>query len=215
MPDQNTPAGWYPTPDGQQRYWDGSQWTNNFAPQAPQSFSAPPAKKGGPLKWILLGLGLFFVLGVGSCIALVATAGNEVSQSLESVANELETAAPTAEAGGTEETPAGSDNSGDENNPVEIQEGKAFDVRGFSYAAGWKVTGSDFGMNVEGLKVTNNRDDKDSAIVDIRFWKGTEVLASASCTSDPILTGTTVTLNCFSGDQKPSDFDKITISDTF
>ncbi len=23
-----TPAGWYPTPDGRQRYWDGSQWTD-------------------------------------------------------------------------------------------------------------------------------------------------------------------------------------------
>jgi Protein of unknown function (DUF2510) len=25
-------AGWYPQPDGQQRYWDGQQWTENFAP---------------------------------------------------------------------------------------------------------------------------------------------------------------------------------------
>ena len=24
----NTPAGWYPTPDGRQRYWDGSSWTD-------------------------------------------------------------------------------------------------------------------------------------------------------------------------------------------
>jgi hypothetical protein len=23
-----TPAGWYPTPDGRQRYWDGSRWTD-------------------------------------------------------------------------------------------------------------------------------------------------------------------------------------------
>jgi colicin import membrane protein len=28
----STPAGWYPQPDGQQRYWDGQQWTENFAP---------------------------------------------------------------------------------------------------------------------------------------------------------------------------------------
>jgi Protein of unknown function (DUF2510) len=25
-------AGWYLQPDGQQRYWDGQQWTENFAP---------------------------------------------------------------------------------------------------------------------------------------------------------------------------------------
>lgn len=30
----NTPAGWYPQPGGQQRYWDGQQWTNHFAPSA-------------------------------------------------------------------------------------------------------------------------------------------------------------------------------------
>lgn len=27
------PAGWYPQPDGTQRYWDGGQWTQHFAQQ--------------------------------------------------------------------------------------------------------------------------------------------------------------------------------------
>ena len=27
-----TPAGWYAQPDGRQRYWDGQQWTEHFAP---------------------------------------------------------------------------------------------------------------------------------------------------------------------------------------
>lgn len=30
----SVPAGWYPTPDGQQRYWDGSAWTEHIAPLA-------------------------------------------------------------------------------------------------------------------------------------------------------------------------------------
>lgn len=32
-----TPAGWYPDPEqaGQQRYWDGAQWTEHRAPLAP------------------------------------------------------------------------------------------------------------------------------------------------------------------------------------
>lgn len=25
------PAGWYPAPDGRQRYWDGHAWTDHFA----------------------------------------------------------------------------------------------------------------------------------------------------------------------------------------
>ena len=43
----DVPAGWYPTPDGQQRYWDGSDWTEHFAPAAstgPSTFTP-----GGPV----------------------------------------------------------------------------------------------------------------------------------------------------------------------
>jgi len=28
----SNPAGWFPQPDGQQRYWDGEQWTEHVAP---------------------------------------------------------------------------------------------------------------------------------------------------------------------------------------
>jgi hypothetical protein len=28
----SSPAGWYPQPDGQLRYWDGELWTEHFAP---------------------------------------------------------------------------------------------------------------------------------------------------------------------------------------
>ena len=107
------------------------------------------------------------------------------------------------------------DDVGNETNPVTIAEGKAFDVRKFAYSAGWKVISSDFGMEVKNLKVTNNRDDRDGAIVEIKYMKGSEVLASIDCTSDQILPGQTVTLNCFSGDKKPKGFDRITINDTF
>jgi hypothetical protein len=55
----NTPAGWYPQEDGRQRYWDGQQWTEHFAPgQAQQPTAAPapapmsqpfPAAPGAPM----------------------------------------------------------------------------------------------------------------------------------------------------------------------
>ena len=32
---QPAPAGWYPTPDGRQRYWDGAKWTHNVVAAAP------------------------------------------------------------------------------------------------------------------------------------------------------------------------------------
>lgn len=44
-PDNHTPAGWYPQPDGTQRYWDGTSWTQHVADAPPLS---APAKKGMP-----------------------------------------------------------------------------------------------------------------------------------------------------------------------
>ena len=38
-------AGWYPQPDGQQRYWDGFQWTDRLAPGVAWS---PPLDTGPP-----------------------------------------------------------------------------------------------------------------------------------------------------------------------
>lgn len=35
-----SPAGWYPQPDGRQRYFDGVAWTENYAPGAVQQASA-------------------------------------------------------------------------------------------------------------------------------------------------------------------------------
>ncbi len=47
----SAPAGWYPQSDGQQRYWDGEQWTENFAPGAqretPASGPGAEAASGG------------------------------------------------------------------------------------------------------------------------------------------------------------------------
>ena len=43
-----TPAGWYPQQDGRQRYWDGQQWTEHFAPGQGGSATAatvPAAKR--------------------------------------------------------------------------------------------------------------------------------------------------------------------------
>jgi hypothetical protein len=37
--------GWYPQPDGQQRYWDGQSWTEHLAPVA----TAEAAPFGGPV----------------------------------------------------------------------------------------------------------------------------------------------------------------------
>lgn len=107
------------------------------------------------------------------------------------------------------------DDVGDEAHPVTIVEGKAFDIRKLAYAAGWKVTSNEFGMELKNLKVTNNRDDRDGPMVEIKFMKANEVLATIDCTSEQILPGQTATLNCFGTEPKPKGYDRITINDTF
>ncbi|MGL5866874.1 MAG: DUF2510 domain-containing protein [Dermatophilaceae bacterium] len=38
----SAPPGWHPQPDGRERYWDGSQWTEQFRTPAPTDVTAPP-----------------------------------------------------------------------------------------------------------------------------------------------------------------------------
>lgn len=48
MTEQTPPPGWYPDDSGQQRYWDGSAWTDHVAePQAGAVVPGAPAAAGG------------------------------------------------------------------------------------------------------------------------------------------------------------------------
>ena len=153
-----------------------------------------PPKRKHTVRNVFLAIFALSILGIGGCTAMVAGAANEVSKSMDADANK---------SGGTE-------------NPKTIAEGKAFEVDGFNYAAGWKITGDGLGSpTVKKLKVTNDRKDKDSALVEIKLWKGTEVKSLIDCSTDPIDVGTTVKLSCTSADGLPKKFDKITINDSF
>ena len=187
------------------------QWQPAYPP-------APPVKQPN---WFLRHKILTGLLGL-VVLGLIAGALGGGGDTPTTATSEPTTAASPA-AGGASSAPAAApaapkvdpDDVGNEANPVTIVEGKAFDIRKFAYAAGWKITSNDFGMEVENLKVTNNRDDRDGAIVEIKFMKGSEVLASIDCTSDQIIPGQTVTLSCLSGDKKPKGYDRITINDMF
>lgn len=190
--------GWFPQPDGRERYHDGNDWTDQFRTGQPVAGQQPPVapKKSNPWKWIVIVLFVVGVLccgGFAACSAGVLGAADEVSKSID----------------------AGESESGGVNNAVTIKEGEAFDVRGFNYAAGWKVEEQFDSVDITGLKVTNNRTDRDGAIVEIKFMKGSEIAASADCTTDQLQPGQTATLNCISADSLPADYDKITINDAF
>lgn len=61
-PAGRTPAGWYPVPDGRTRYWDGSQWTENFA----GGQAAPKGKRPLHKRWwfwlLMMPVGLILLL---------------------------------------------------------------------------------------------------------------------------------------------------------
>lgn len=169
-------------------------------PSIPENPSAgwqqqqPAPKKKHTARNVFIVIGVVLVLMVGGCVALLGSAANEVDKAVTR--------------GETEE--------GGTNNPKTIKAGKAFEVRGFQYAAGWKVTDDGIGdVQISGLKVTNKRAKRDSAVVEIKFWKGSEVLALVDCSTEPILADTTTKLTCTSSDPKPKKYDKITISDSF
>lgn len=76
-----TPAGWYPDPtgSGQQRYWDGSQWTEHYAP--PAGTAPPIAQPTGPAT-ISPAPGLWWAVPALAVLAVIGTAGRWVSADL-------------------------------------------------------------------------------------------------------------------------------------
>jgi Domain of unknown function (DUF4352)/Protein of unknown function (DUF2510) len=66
----STPAGWYPQPDGQQRYWDGERWTENVAPGVPPVTPPVAARKNWFLRHkVITAIGAVLLLGMFAGIA--------------------------------------------------------------------------------------------------------------------------------------------------
>ena len=66
----STPAGWYPQADGQQRYWDGEQWTEHFAPGTPLVTPPAIARKNWFLRHkVITAVGAVLLLAMFSGIA--------------------------------------------------------------------------------------------------------------------------------------------------
>ena len=157
----------------------------------------PPAKKSNTALIVLAVIGGLILLFCGGCLAVGTIFVNEVDDAIE-------------------ESTADDDEPGHVDNPLEITPGEAFEVTGMEYAAGWAVRADDLGdLEVSRLRVTNNRAEDDEVIAEIKLWRGREILAQAECTTDEIAVGTQVTVDCFSADRFPANYDTVTINDTF
>lgn len=157
-----------------------------------------PEKQKHTTRNVILAILAIFILLVGGCtIALVAAGGKAVNDAVDEIEE-------------SNNIPGGPEN------PLEIQVGEAFEVDGFNYAAGWSIKKDVIGdLSIKGLELTNNRDEADQALVEIRFMDGTKLAALADCTTPEIEPGQSVTVDCFSADKFPTSYDTVTINDTF
>ena len=220
----NPPAGWYPQ-GTQERWWDGTAWSDNFRPlgseltqqpgqpmatagyptyqqptYAQPTYGQPQPYLTQPVKQSHTGRNILIVFAV---LFLLFVGGCVAIVAV--VGNEVNDA-------------VNDDTLGGPNNPLTITEGQAFEVDGFEYAEGWDIADTPISglFEIDNLKVTNHRGESDRLFAEIRLLNGSEIVATATCTAgnlDKIPKDTTVTVDCSSADTMPAAYDSITISD--
>ncbi len=221
----NPPAGWYPQ-DNQERWWDGTGWSDNFRPLGsgqsmqpgqpmapvgyPNTFQQPGYSQptyGQPQPYLTQPVekshtarNILIVFGV---LFLLFVGG---------------CIAVVAVVGNEVNDVVNDDTVGGPNNPLTITEGESFEVDGFEYADGWSIVAEPVSQtwHIENLKVTNHRGKSDRLFTEIKLLSGSEIVATSTCAAgnlDKIPEDTTVTVDCTSSDQLPTAYDKITIND--
>jgi hypothetical protein len=97
-------AGWYPTPEGSQRYWDGDQWLNVPAPESSSQTdvgsaeaSLSPVKKSRRRSMIVAAVVIaVLVIGGGSALVWKSVSDQQAAIAAEQAADEA-AAAESAE----------------------------------------------------------------------------------------------------------------------
>lgn len=160
-------------------------------PQGPPVYQAPPPpKKKHTARNVFIVIAVLAVLGIGGCVAIVGSIGNEVSKSVSADA--------------------------EKNKPIEVKPGVAFERGKHQTLAGWKVSKDAAlgGFLVTG-SVKNTSDTTSTAFIHFKFIdaKGT-VLGNVSCNSGDLEPGQTQALNCIP-DGAYGKYAKITAEATF
>lgn len=97
-------AGWYPTPSGEQRYWDGAQWLAlppppDAAPSSPgMRPDGPRSERRGRTTWLLIAVAAVLLVGlVGAGIAWKISDDEQKAQAAAQAAAEQSAAAASEE----------------------------------------------------------------------------------------------------------------------
>lgn len=106
---------------------------------------------------------------------------------------------------------------GSENDPLTVQVGDAFEIRGFEYEEGWTLSSSPAGdTTITGMRTTNLRDDEDteSVFLYVKFYRDNEQLGSISCTGgSSVAFERSVTLDCRAFGEDVTGYDEIEVYD--
>ncbi|MEH3033629.1 MAG: hypothetical protein PGN07_06240 [Aeromicrobium erythreum] len=98
--------------------------------------------------------------------------------------------------------------------PVTVQEGAAFEIDGYRYAAGWKVSADELGdLQITDLEATNQGNVVSSPSISITFLSGGQEVASADCLGKSVDVDDTREVSCGSTDDLPTDYDSIRVED--
>lgn len=228
--DQNpTSAGWYHAPDrpGQQRYHDGAQWTDNYAPvegaQQPGAGGAyagqtQPQKKSGAKK-ALIPILACLALGILAVIIIAAAGGGEedtaddgqadrstITAEEESTTTEAEEATTTEAA--TTEAPA-TEPPATEAPTTEAPAPPPDTVEVGDYTFADVQVSEDFASDFEvRARVTNNGSTKESVAFTATIFSGGSVVGTADGFHDSFEEGSTVTIEFISVDPY-TDWDEV------
>jgi hypothetical protein len=225
----NPPAGWYPQ-DNQERWWDGTGWSDNFRPLGSDQTQQPgqPAVTAGypntfqPVQqpgWAQPTYGQPQPYATQPVKQSHTARNILIAFAVLFVVFVGGCLAIVAVVGHRVSDAVNDDSVGGPNNPLTITEGQAFEVNGFEYADGWSIVSEPVSQtwHIENLKVTNERGKADRLDVVIKLYNENEVIATTTCVAGDgvgkIPEHTKVTVACVSDDPLPSAYNKITIND--
>lgn len=204
----STPAGWYPTPEGQERYWDGQSWTDQIrATEAegaptPEQGGPPPGQSGPPPKksnGCLIGAIIAGVVVLVLILVLVAAGvfgwfvakekiGEIVASAVPTQSVQPEPQAPAPDATG-DSTPSPEETTDAPDAPA-FPIGEGFTAGRFEIQKGWKVgEATDFpGWAVLDMKATTSESSSAPGLFTLSLLDGQKVVTETLCTIEP--TGT-------------------------
>ncbi len=168
-----------------------------YGQQPPNPYGPQQTGKSHTTRNVLLIVGVLVVLFCGGVVGLGIWAFNTASDGIDSAFD--------------------TEYEGSEDDPVEVDEGDSFSIRGFDYGDGWSVNTDTTTQTVtiDDLVVTNNRDDEESysLFLTVSFYSDGQGVGELTCSSPTTVRYEKKAEMSCTGYDVPSDFDSLEIFD--